>query len=1024
VWTPNTYTVTLNNDAKTSTITATTDKALSTLPTPTKDNYNFMGWYTKANGQGDKYTSETVYTAGTGITLYAYWLGADVAITYEGNGGSINTVTKNVKCGDSITIDKYTGTKAGYTFDGWNTKEDGKGDAYSADQAVTVTGSMTLYAMWKPVSYNVTLNNDEKTSTITATTGTALSVLPTPTKDNYNFMGWYTEKDGKGDKYTSETVYDAGADITLYAYWSGTDVAITYEGNGGSVNTVTKNVKCGDSITIDKYTGTKKGFSFDGWNTKEDGKGDAYSIDQAVTVTGSMTLYAMWKPASYTVTLNNDAKTSTITATTGTALSTLPTPTKDNYDFMGWYTEKDGKGDKYTSETVYNAGADITLYAYWSDANVYVDTMSPANGSTSVSTTTTALKISFNSDIKLATTGSTKDIVIYKKSDNSEVFRFNIHSQYVNIDKNNEKQLSINLPIQLSAGTSYYVTIKDGVILSDKGSFAGITDSTTWNFSTEAVKATVPVITGFNLKRVDGTTTPAFYKPFMSPIQTFSYYAAYPLPDSDGKVKFTVLSNPSVLPSGYSMKTSMDGIVSSTNYYEIPSNVAFGMVTVNIVKDSDGTIVDTSIINVFRGVATTSVEGTASAVVAASNQISQELCQAVSANTVTQLTDAGKTVNMQLVVDNDTTTKWTLETGQTVCPLDITLNMNVTDPISHITTRTGIPVANDKVTIRVAIPKNMLNAICYVIKHKLPSGGIELIYPTVITVNGVKYLEFQTDSFSPYAIVATKETTTNSGTTATSPNKAPTVSSTDTTPATDDTTNTPITTAVVKGGKFAGRQLPTFVTVDKDGKYSATVWNKEGLNYEFIYNVAEFSDVKNHWAKDDINELASRKVISGRTASTFAPDASITRAEFAAIVVRALGLMPQNKNIFTDVTSNEWYYGEVATAYAYGIISGRDSKTFDPSASITREEAMAMIARAAKVAGMDMEKTAEITGFTDANAISAYALDAAKFNIANGLFVGNNGSLLPKNKITRAEVAAVVLRMLQKANLVDSRVQG
>jgi hypothetical protein len=120
--------------------------------------------------------------------------------------------------------------------------------------------------------------------------------------------------------------------------------------------------------------------------------------------------------------------------------------------------------------------------------------------------------------------------------------------------------------------------------------------------------------------------------------------------------------------------------------------------------------------------------------------------------------------------------------------------------------------------------------------------------------------------------------------------------------------------------------------------------------------------------------------------------ASITRAEYAAILVRALGIPESGKtSSFSDVGSSDWYYGAVSAAVQYGIIKGYDDGTFRPNANITRQEAMAMLQRAAKVAEY-AGTTGTLTGFTDANQVAAWAEAAAQFNVGSGLIVGSDGA--------------------------------
>ncbi|MBU7006555.1 S-layer homology domain-containing protein [Phosphitispora fastidiosa] len=133
----------------------------------------------------------------------------------------------------------------------------------------------------------------------------------------------------------------------------------------------------------------------------------------------------------------------------------------------------------------------------------------------------------------------------------------------------------------------------------------------------------------------------------------------------------------------------------------------------------------------------------------------------------------------------------------------------------------------------------------------------------------------------------------------------------------------------------------------------AIIQNLRASLYTVIENKKSFADTAGHWAQDDINILASKLIISGKTQDIFAPDKEITRAEFAAILVRALALQPNVKNAkFSDVPSGAWHEAAVAAAEEYGIITGYTDGTFRPNAKVTNEEAAAMLIRDLRVAVM------------------------------------------------------------------------
>ncbi len=234
-----------------------------------------------------------------------------------------------------------------------------------------------------------------------------------------------------------------------------------------------------------------------------------------------------------------------------------------------------------------------------------------------------------------------------------------------------------------------------------------------------------------------------------------------------------------------------------------------------------------------------------------------------------------------------------------------------------------------------------------------------------------------------------------------------------------------ITTGVILNSDGTFSHVPTVITMI-DGKYYAKINSLTNSAYLLIYSPKTFQDVGKHWAEKDVNDMASRLVVSGVGDDKFEPDRDITRAEFAAIVVRALGLMSPGtgKDAFIDVMKKNWYYDAVSIAYEYGITSGYENGKFWPDDKITREQAMTMIARAMKITGSkvelaDGEADKLLTSFTDAYSAAEYA----KANIAScvkaGIVSGRSGKLIaPKDNITRAEVAVIVQRLLQNSNLI------
>ncbi|OMD41805.1 S-layer homology domain-containing protein [Paenibacillus odorifer] len=233
-----------------------------------------------------------------------------------------------------------------------------------------------------------------------------------------------------------------------------------------------------------------------------------------------------------------------------------------------------------------------------------------------------------------------------------------------------------------------------------------------------------------------------------------------------------------------------------------------------------------------------------------------------------------------------------------------------------------------------------------------------------------------------------------------------------------------ITTGVYVDADGTVHHVPTKVVVI-GGEYFATINSLSGGTYSVIWHPLEFSDVANHWAKDAVNDMGSRLVVEGTGNSQFSPDQAITRAEFAAIVVRGLGLeLDQAATPFSDVKTTDWYNSAINTAYAYQLINGFEDGMFRPDDQITREQAMQIIAKAMKITALKAKlpnQSAEgfLNPYTDAGKASDWAISAITDCLQAGVIMGRSSNVLaPKNDMTRAEVAAIVKRLLQKSDLI------
>jgi hypothetical protein len=193
-----------------------------------------------------------------------------------------------------------------------------------------------------------------------------------------------------------------------------------------------------------------------------------------------------------------------------------------------------------------------------------------------------------------------------------------------------------------------------------------------------------------------------------------------------------------------------------------------------------------------------------------------------------------------------------------------------------------------------------------------------------------------------------------------------------------------------------------------------------------VYIEKTFEDISGtnyHINTPAIEALAVRGIIGGKTETIFDPDATMTRAEFAAIIVRGLSLTPKVNSTFTDVISTEWYAPYVGAANDYGIINGATTTTFNPLGTINRQEAAVMVAHAAELAGMDTEYDAAsardiISQFMDYTKSADWARSSLAFCYDAGILNQSDMEMRPKENILRCEVAQMLFNMLGAANLL------
>ena len=416
--TPTTYTITFDagngvfsNGYSTMNITADANGALaSAVETPSLNGFTFAGWFDAATG-GNPVNVSDPFLADT--TVYAQWTESSqqptnyYTITFNAYTGQFadqsTTTTLMTDASGVLQSLPTTPTKSGYNFVGGYTDANA-GDLVQVGHAFT--SDAMLYARWTPdystpVEYTISfyLNDGVNTgvySTITTTDSYGYHVLASlpvqPTRDGYDFAGWFTETSG-GTKIEL-LITNFYGDCPVYAQWTSQQVpvtgyTVTFDANGGTLTgdatmTTDANGNLGSLPSAPSW----EGYTFTGWFDAAIGGNE---ITTGTSFTANTTVYAQWTAngdtptpgASYTITFDANGGTlaegvvnTRTTGTDGKLAGVVSAPVMDGYTFVGWFTATNG-GEQVTTSYVFTA--DATVYAQWTQNTTPVDPDDPNN---------------------------------------------------------------------------------------------------------------------------------------------------------------------------------------------------------------------------------------------------------------------------------------------------------------------------------------------------------------------------------------------------------------------------------------------------------------------------------------------------------------------------------------------------------------------------------------------------------------------------------------------------------------------
>ncbi|MBR2828602.1 MAG: InlB B-repeat-containing protein, partial [Bacilli bacterium] len=361
----------------------------------TKNNYTFAGWNTNRDGTGENYSNKQNIIVNSNLTLYAQWAINTYTILYHSNSGTGAMSNQTIPVDMTQSLTPNTFVKTGYTFAGWNTKEDGTGNSYKDKEKIKNLSTINetkivLYAQWKINTYKVVFNANGGTGSMgeqTFTYESAQSLSDNQFKKERNrFDGWNTKSDGTGTRYSNKQnvknlTEEADGVVTLYAQWKDNTYVINFDANGGIGEMTSQTLVYGEEEQITANAFTKEGHTFDSWNTKADGTGKKYENEEKIsTITAQnnvATLYAQWRINQYTISFMPNGGTGhmeNMTITHGQSENlTKNSFYRNGYTFEGWNTKPDGTGTGYADEQSISSIPGYTiLYAQWKGINYTV----------------------------------------------------------------------------------------------------------------------------------------------------------------------------------------------------------------------------------------------------------------------------------------------------------------------------------------------------------------------------------------------------------------------------------------------------------------------------------------------------------------------------------------------------------------------------------------------------------------------------------------------------------------------------
>ncbi|MFK7692262.1 S-layer homology domain-containing protein [Paenibacillus sp. HJGM_3] len=796
-------------------------------------------------------------------------------------------------------------------------------------------------------------------------------------KPGYLFEGWATTSNATVPEYVSGDSITLTQSVTLYAVWSPA-LTITYNGNGNTGGSVPIDPGHKSGVTAVVYGNTgnlvKTGHVFDGWKTTSGTvTGITYAPGDTLTMTQNITLYANWTPVS-TISYNGNGNTGgTVPVDSGsyrqgetaTVYGNTGNLVKTYHTFGGWTTGTGVTEATYAPGDTFTITDPVIFYAKWIESSAFTVTYQAGTGGNLNGSVGSVTESVYSGGFPVSVPTATPEL-----------------------------------------GNTFLGWSQDGgatLLTSDQLAATVVTGDITYTaYFMLPVTLSNLILDSAGYTLEPGSTHQTVTTAVYSDNSTFTLSSGVTYSSSSAAVA-------SVNSSGLVTALS-DGQTVITAVYG--GKQAQAIVTVHTPESSGG-----------GGGSTPAKPGVEIIVDGVrQDQLATAERKTVNGQSVTTVTLDSKKVTEKLEKENNKliTIPVSGDSDVAVGQLNASLVKSmqskdaqiqiVTDKavytlpasqinIDSISTQVGAGVKLEDITIRIQIsetPKDKAAQVEGAAKqNQYTLVGAPVDFEVTASYGTQTVLANQFNSYVERKIVLP-----------------------------DGTDARDLTTGVVLTENRTLSHVPTMV-VKENGKTYAIINSLTNSTYSVVYSPREMDDVKRHWAQADVNDMSSRLIVNGVTATEFRPDASITRAEFAAIVTRGLGIQEaEYADSFSDVTINSWYARTVQAAIHYKLIDGYEDGTFRPDQNISRQEATAVLARAAKIAKLNSELPASevtlvLSAFKDGSEVASWARTNVAAAISLNLMNGRGEKLEVDANLTRAETAALVRRLLQAAKLIN-----